>query len=423
MEHLHSRVPYAQWRLRIFRQLFLPSGSSNPGFLSRRVHSSNGRVQDDHNATTRDHSKTRGDDTDSAGAMTPPSQLLPQSPLITHPNPGRAIRHRKKRLPTRDDLSDSDLSNNPWAVALASPVRMCSATGMRMPKAFLTEWGLVEQPASAASSNLDPKSRPDTPIEKIKQEGKGLWILPINLIKDYLAGPSEKGNGKAAARRSLRLRIVDRMPILQKISNAVIRSRKSKHSPFLPMTPLRWKSPLGPLTSACESRLAWRFDMPDFVLRMKRKEVMKQLKSASDGFKKRDVNNVWVSFDTPYPYSGETLLEGLTMEETARGVAFEGIERGVFLVFGDDTGSGIGSSTGEATIAPEIVTLPGIDRKVPVFDLSRLFSKTELEEIRAYHPRFQKSAVLLRSSNKITVDAVLGLWHLQGYLRPTLSKR
>lgn len=422
MEHLHSRVPYAQWRLRVLRQLFLPSGSSNPGFLPRRVHSSNSRVQDDHDATTRNH-KNRRNGTDSAGPTTPPSQLLPQSPLITHPNPGRAIRHRKKRLPTRDDLSDSDLSNNPWAVALASPVRMCSATGMRMPKAFLTEWGLIEQPASAAGSNLDPKSRPGTPIEKIKQEGKGLWILPVNLIKEYLGDPSEEGNGKAATRRSLRLRMVDRMPILQKISNAVIRSRKAKHSPFLPMIPLRWKSPFGPLTSACESRLAWRFDMPDFVLRMKRKEVMKQLKCASDGFKKRDVNNVWVSFDASYPYSGEALLEGLTTEGAARGVTFEHIERGVFLVFGDGTGNGIDASTGEADIAPEIVTLPGIDRKVPVFDLSRLFFKAELEEIRTYHPRFQKPAVLLRPSNKITVDAVLGLWHLQGYLRPTLSKR
>lgn len=163
--------------------------------------------------------------------------------------------------------------------------------------------------------------------------------------------------------------------------------------------------------------------MPDFVLRMKRKEVMRQLKSASDGFKKRDVNNVWVSFDTLYPHSGETLVEGLTKEETARGVTFERIERGVFLVFGDGTGNDIDPNTGEAAVAPEIVTLPGIDRKVPVFDLSRLFSKAESEEIRAYHPRFQKSAVLLRPSNKLTVDAVLGLWHLQGYLRPTLSKR
>jgi hypothetical protein len=69
------------------------------------------------------------------------------------------------------------------------------------------------------------------------------------------------------------------------------------------------------------------------------------------------------------------------------------------------------------TDLPEFIEVPAIGSKVPVFDFTRLFSKTELEEIRGYSTRFQKFAVFFRPTNERTVETALALWKLQGYMR------
>ncbi|KAL4996420.1 hypothetical protein BDV10DRAFT_112636 [Aspergillus recurvatus] len=423
MEHLHSRIPYAQWRLQVFRQLFLSSGSFNTTFLARRVHSNSDNDTEPTESTTSEANKTNtnGNHSDVAdsGSTIRFSHLLPQSPVITNPNPGRALRHRKKRLPTADDLSE--LSKNPWAVALASPVRMCNVTGTRMPKALLTEWGLVEEPAPepepvsapASDFNAELNAQVNTPrprrLEK-KGKDKKLWILPLSLLKDDVI----KGEGKDS-RPHLKFRMLDRNYILQTITNAD--GRKSKQKNFIAnLVPHRWKPPLGPLNAEHQKRLAWRADMPDFVLGLKRREVLKQLKRVSDALCSKNKSHAWwMSFDVQKPYSGETLVEGLMTEGLAGKETPDGLESGVFLVLGEGSVSDAGAADKAATF-PEFVALPGNGRKVPVFDLTRLLP-AELEEIRAYHGRFQKFGVFLKPSDQLSIDAILALWNLQGYVR------
>ncbi|KAL5041723.1 hypothetical protein BDW71DRAFT_211829 [Aspergillus fruticulosus] len=421
MEHLHSRIPYAQWRLQVLRQLFLSSGSSSTTLLSRRVHSSS---DNDTESTTSETNKTntssnKGDTADSGSTMRL-SHLLPQSPLITNPNPGRALRHRKKRLPTPDDLSE--LSKNPWAVALASPVRMCNVTGTRMPRALLTEWGLVEELApepapepeliSTPASDFDVESNAQMNMPRSRRrEKKGkdnkLWILPVSLLRDDVT--------KIDNRPRLKFRMLDRNYILQTITNA--EGRKSKQKNFIAnLVPHRWKPPLGPLTAEHQKRLAWRADMPDFVLGVKRREVLKQLKRVSDAFGSKNRSHAWwMSFDVQRPYSGETLVEGLMTEALAGKETPDGLESGVFLVLGGGSVSDAGAADKAATF-PEFVALPGNGRKVPVFDLTRLLP-AELEEIRAYHGHFQKFGAFLEPSHQLSIDVILALWNLQGYVR------
>src|SRR5436190_20827977 len=62
------------------------------------------------------------------------SKSLVQSPLFIRAENGPK---QRKRRPTKED--DDRLRRNPWAMALASPVRKCSATGARMPAEFLGE--------------------------------------------------------------------------------------------------------------------------------------------------------------------------------------------------------------------------------------------------------------------------------------------
>ncbi|KAL4783526.1 hypothetical protein BJX76DRAFT_251397 [Aspergillus varians] len=411
MEHLHSHLPYAQWRLQILRRLFLPSGLSNSTFLSRRVHSSHNCTQADPNTSTpRNDNETRTDGNNNVDSIIPPSQLLPQSPLIMNPHPGRALRHRKKSRPTPADLSD--LSKNPWAMALATPVRMCNVTGTRMPSALLTEWGLVEQPVSGTDSDQD-----DTFLQGDQNKNSKLWLLPVGLLKDDLVDPAKDRRGPVSARPQLQLRILDRMPNIQTITDSARRSRRSKHSPLAPIVPQRWKPPLGPMTAADESRLFWRLNMPDFVLRTTRQNALRRLKRASDSVGRRTAYKTWLSFDVQEPYSGEALLEGVIKEGQARQEEFDQTQDGIFFIFGEGSGSDVGATAGDFAALPETITLPGIDRKYPVFDLTQLFSQVELGEIRAHHPRFQKPAAFLRPRNELTVDAVLALWNLQGYIR------
>ncbi|KAL4775175.1 hypothetical protein BDW60DRAFT_204445 [Aspergillus nidulans var. acristatus] len=425
MEHLHSRIPYAQWRLQVFYQLFLSSCSSSPAFLSRRVHSSSSyNAEPSTGEANKNNTNKNHDNASNLGSTKRLSQVLPQSPLITNPNPGRALRHRKKRLPTPDDFSE--ISHNPWAVALASPVRMCNVTGTRMPRALLTEWGLVEEPARESTPEPDPISAPasdsnsesntqvHTPrpkrLEKKVKDNK-LWILPLSLLKDDVVKKEGKDN-----RPHLKFRMLDRNYILQTITNADGRKTKQKNF-IVNLVPHRWKPPLGPLNAEHQKRLAWRADMPVFVLGVKRREALKQLKHVSDVLDSKNKSHArWMSFDVQKPYSGETLVEGLMTEGLAGKEVPHGLESGVFLVLGDGSGSGAGDAY-EPAYFPEFVALPGSGRKVPIFDLTRLLSQAELEEIRAYHSRFQKFGAFFKPSRQFCIDAVLALWNLEGYVR------
>ena len=70
------------------------------------------------------------------------SGRLPVSPLV------EALEHKKAtKSPPRGGKKEG-LANNPWATMLASPMRLCSATGVRLPKDLLVPWGLVRKPAT-----------------------------------------------------------------------------------------------------------------------------------------------------------------------------------------------------------------------------------------------------------------------------------
>jgi hypothetical protein len=76
-----------------------------------------------------------------AATQPKPSTCLPVSPLV------QALeRKNTKKLPIKG--GEEELADNPWAKMLASPMRLCSATGVRLPKDLLVPWGLVKNPAT-----------------------------------------------------------------------------------------------------------------------------------------------------------------------------------------------------------------------------------------------------------------------------------
>ncbi|KAL2836971.1 hypothetical protein BJX68DRAFT_259746 [Aspergillus pseudodeflectus] len=389
MESLHSRVPYAQWRLKVFRQLFCSSNGSNKSLQPRRLYSTSPEDSETKPTPEKQFDHKRNHNRSHKGQPEPspskrPSELLPQSPLITRPHPGRDVRHRKKRIANSADFTR--LNKNPWAMALASPVRYCELSSTRMPRAFLTEWAPV----------LDPESLP-TPAS-------ALWLLPIELLQDDLVEPQlTKADGRALPAPYLKLRMHDRMSILQDMAQHIWRARNQKIWPITKLLPSRWRTQVGWGTKE-DARVRWRLDMPKFMRRTLRAYVMKHLQRVSGIFEIQDVRfGVWTSIDVRAPYSEEALVEGLKGLQS-----FERMGEGAVWILGD---------CDSKTDLPEFIEVPAIGSKVPVFDFTRLFSKTELEEIRGYSTRFQKFAVFFRPTNERTVETALALWKLQGYMR------
>ncbi|KJJ36355.1 hypothetical protein AFLA70_96g002940 [Aspergillus flavus AF70] len=410
MECLHGRISYASWRLRVFQRLFLSSTELNGRrTVSRRaVHPTtpNG-PQFQHPEYPREPGQH--DDVESSEAEEPRlSETLPQSPLMKTVHPNLEKKH-KKRAPKPEDLED--LRRNPWAMALATPPRMCSATGTRTPRAFLSDWGMLKRPGSG-----------------------GLWFMPLGLLRQEVAAAAAKnkslrhGDPKALpvafmdkSIRHLAIRLVDRLPLLKRMNSLLASHVYGTRSPVARLFPYRWKHPHGPFTIKEEKQIIWREDMPDFVLSRMRADVVKKLKKACNKYKRLDATNrVWTAIDLN-EYSEAAILEELKRVEP-----FTRMECGAVLVMGtlinSQTGVIESVSQDKATFnavgtLPEYLALPHLPSKVPVFELAQLFSEKELEEIRGYDPRFESPALYFRPNDKITVNAMLSLWKLKGFLR------
>ncbi|OJZ89124.1 hypothetical protein ASPFODRAFT_127057 [Aspergillus luchuensis CBS 106.47] len=418
MACLNSRISYASWRLRVFRQLFRPNGFPEVGY--RAISTSNG-TREPLRPTASSADKTlKSTPTENKEAVAAseeaekgskqhlrPSELLPQSPLLTNPRPGHDKLHKKKRRP---DPKESDIHLNPWAQALASPLRACKVTGARVPRAFMSEWGFVQRP------DVEDK----------------LWLLPVGLMKDKLnpssTTPSQeeghtkddndnhnnKNNVKKNTTRHLTLRIVDRLPLLRTLTSTYWSTKTNrKREPLAKLLPHRWKHPLGPVTSWEESQLSLREDTPTFTLKMMRRDVVQKLKAACDppDTQPEAKRRVWTVLPVSKYGRAHIARRTWSMEP------FERMECCGVLVNNRRRGKP-GRVTGLWPRMPEIVCISKQKKVAPVFDLTVMLGEEELTELREYCPGlFGKTAVVLRPDNKVTVDAMLALWRLRGFVR------
>ncbi|GFF31842.1 hypothetical protein IFM46972_03359 [Aspergillus udagawae] len=418
MESCRQRASYASWRIATFRQLFLTSTSpvSSNRIPRRGISSFIGRDESrspesqneaDAQEVDRGNVGEKGEASSQTAQSVRPSQLLPQSPLLTKALPG-GEKKRKKR-PTQSDADR--LRFNPWAVALASPLRMCTVTGTRLPREFLTDWGLVQ-----------------------RQNDEGLWIMPVGLLRDELSTSKvaqadrddqvEQLSPKNKSLRSLTLRIIDRLPLLKDLTIPLARNKSGRRPLITRLVPFRWKHPLGPLTNREEKRLIWREDMPEFVLERMRKHVLKKLKDMYGAQKRSKSRLESLNIIEVEDSSCDALLEGLRRLEK-----IERMECGGVLVMGRrleqfENGD---SSTAQEQVHdhepakspyPDLVTLPQSQSKVPVFDLTELLSQADLAEVRNYGPLFGNTALILSPDNPAAVQALLALWKLKAFIRP-----
>lgn len=391
MECARHRVPFATWRLHVYRQLL---ATSHPPRVTQRSFTRSARAHE----TSTEAEATVNPDT----KRIPPSQRLPQSPLVTHPR-NEPKKHRKKRA-TREDLEP--LAKNPWAVALASPPRLCTVTGTRLPRALMGEWGLVQGPNE-----------------------ESLHMLPVGLFKDSLAGldttkstspegesPSVEASTQNEDDASVRplhneqsghqlvLRMVDRLPLLRKIAPklGVVNSKGPVVTKLLPS---RWRRPAGPITSRLEHSMVWRENMPEFVLRHMQLDVARKLEKTCKRFSRLGASNgVWNVLEMQ-EYSDPGLEDALRCLQSV-----DRAECGAVLLLGPFP---------ESTLFSGTILLPQTQRTVPIFNLSELLSNADLRKLReAVASHFQHPALFFRPDDPVSIDTMLSLWKLKRFLAP-----
>ncbi|KAJ5769354.1 hypothetical protein N7520_003913 [Penicillium odoratum] len=388
MDCASHRIPLGIWRLRVFKNLLSTS------YQSPKSHSFSSQTR---------HNQSHND------ALTPPSQRLPQSPLLTHPRRGPKQYASPKLAPAKGGLEP--LAKNPWALALASPVRICTLTGARIPRDLMGEWGLVRKPRTETSSDLNDTGGTDQ---------DKMYFLPVDLLKDSLNGntkftaqdQSQDKTGSAAVENKkprLTFHMANSLSALRKI-HGVFSKIKGKKPIASRMVPFRWKHPQGPITAREEKQMAWRIDMPDFILRLARRDVVKRLVAASQQSNHLGAaNGVWRAIEMQ-GYSDLALSEAVAQMEP-----IDRIEYGAVLLLGRSPEVD-GNENG--TVFPGSVALPQT-QNVPVFDLSRLLSDSDLTTLREAAPHFQRSALFFRPNNKAVNGLLLSLWNLKFFLAGT----
>ncbi|KAF3390229.1 hypothetical protein F1880_009272 [Penicillium rolfsii] len=381
MDCTRRQVSYAAWRLRIFRQLLGPSLTPP----SRRYFSG---------------SQIREDEAPSETTTLPLSKRLPQSPLLTSPQ-SSPIKNRK-RPPNSDDVFE--LKKNPWAVALASPVRMCSVTGARIPRDLLGEWGLVRRPDTENSyllpvdlikDTLKLRKQPDSSVPE-----KAPYLDPATLDADTPLTAKAIRNEKPG--QQLLLRMLNSISLLKGLARPLSKNG-GKRPAISRILPFRWKHPLGPITTRVEKNVLWRPDMADYVLQQRRSDVVKKLEKARWRYARLDIpGGVWSVLDIQ-GYSNAALVDALKSIGASDRMA-----SGAVLLLAPSSHGGSW---------PETVFNPSTQSELPVFDLTTLLSESDLAKLRdAEAPHFHNAALFFRPDNYLGVETILALWKLQRFM-------
>ncbi|KAK2801365.1 hypothetical protein FQN50_007750 [Emmonsiellopsis sp. PD_5] len=332
------------------------------------------------------------------------SDSLPKSPIVSRLEQ-RSL--RKKARGTKDELER--LKHNPWAQALASPIRMCSATGARIPRLLLHQWGLVQHPTTGA-----------------------LWLMPVNLVQQELQKaaakiiPPTKDDGDDAlpipARSSFPgLCIANSIGLLERM-NAVKQKLLTAR-----LIPAEWKAPAGPIPQ--KAALVWRQDMPGFVLRHMRDMAVAEVKKIKELEPAGRAEGDWTVLEME-SVNGNALRESLAAVKD-----LENANCGVVIVLRRDEPTSAPETDPETTESsnrppaesssqspshlpqlPEYLDLPQ-GSKVPVYDLTRLLTREQIEALREHGEIFNKPALFCRPGTRAPNPLIFTLFNLHSFMQ------
>ncbi|KAG5929987.1 hypothetical protein E4U42_003641 [Claviceps africana] len=289
---------------------------------------------------------------------------LPISPLFDADWMKARRRQRKDEAGKPTGRFRRKLANNPYAQALATPIRRCPRTATMIPRYFLQDFELVKHPSTDA-----------------------LWWAPGPLSFQGLQTKSTSSTSSASASTDVPPR--NRSPITgyimsrKAIVDRLVASNK-KHAAAL--TAMRTGMALGPEVFSA----VWREDMGNLLLKMMRCHATDALITLSVQREQEAHQNIQ---PCKWEEVGDVRLRGC-----------------VLWLRGED----------EAAVQMATLKVEGAKygQTIAVHDLKWLLGESEAQRLRSESQMFQDHNVLVlrQEKNKYMMGLHLLLWRLQGYL-------
>ncbi|APA10709.1 hypothetical protein sscle_06g054790 [Sclerotinia sclerotiorum 1980 UF-70] len=299
---------------------------------------------------------------------------LPLSPLMDPLFHEARNRHSApKPQPSKEERTpfQEQLAKNPYALALATPVRQCSATQISLPSFFLQDFTLMSHPTtsdpwhvprslSSHSSSLKSSSSEESSVYNPSLGSTTYVAMRQPLFQSFF----KKGSGYTG--------------IYKKFGIVNARSVARKHVTL---------------------QALWRSDMDTFLLELMRRRTVELLEYLC-------------SRDNRYIHKCET-WERVEYSEQV----------GCVLWMGQKVVSGEGQQAEEQeyeqeTPPGEFETKrigPGGRKVVPVFNLRTMMGKDWIQKMREGNRIFENQILVVKHKNA-TKEVQMRLWKLQGYL-------
>ena len=366
---------------------------------------------------------------ESSALSPPPSALLPKSPVFSFLD----SRNRSpKSIPTEE--SNHRLSADPFAAMLASPIRQCRATGIRLPSAFLTEWNVLRDPNDQEPSLLPVGLSPNAKLFGENRFVRRPWLMPPVAEKTETDETNRTSPEPAAPPQP--------SPITAASSN-----EESPHSAPSTNSPARRKT-LHPIRLLSNSALIHHLTLcflPEYLPSEPRPKKQTPSRLLSHGWAIRgitgaDMRNVHWREGLPglvQRLMGERVVEGVrwAVEAETQGVSeiklgdVSGVREGEWgiSIKVDHPGALLRLNREQGTESPKFVWREVSEHdgttwksKVPVFSAWDLMRPETVEKLRGLlveHGNTVKSGVVAVDSRTMEGRAVIAeLWKLTGFL-------
>ncbi|KFY67640.1 hypothetical protein V496_01496 [Pseudogymnoascus sp. VKM F-4515 (FW-2607)] len=305
---------------------------------------------------------------------------FPLSPLMAPiVNSWTARNEPKLPAPLNPTPFQKRLLRNPYALALAKPVRQCAVTRTWLPRSFLQSFELLP--------------RPDT---------EELWYLPRDLSARVPRDERDETETNKRVRPGRRNYVLANKELLEAIN---------KKSSGLAGA---WARFLNPAVGR-SARLKWRSDMDEFVCKMMRKKVEEELvalmkwnkgqiahaKTWDAVVKKKQMGALlWLG---PYTEGADTPEPQVDME------AAEKVSQA------PSTSSPITDKGGPGPLAT-ISYPPYWEKQLPLHNLVMLLGQEGVDSLRAKFPKIMCHEFVVVKDKQDTASLRQWLWKLQGFL-------
>lgn len=242
-------------------------------------------------------------------------------------------------------------------------------------------------------------------------EGKvrktSVWWMPFGLFKDRLSKTTTSTATtpeSSSERKPPKMRILTRALLTEYLPVAKKKDANRNIKAFA-LVPSEWRMRFKKSEYSEVSTVEWPERFTDLMLRYLRGKVVESLKEAYryEQIKSERADQWRVLEVSDGSVSG--LMEGL------RKVEMKDMQTGAVVVMESESTSDPFDSK-----FPDYLTLPQTQSAVPVIDLSTLLSASDRQALRDTAPRLAEKALFFRADGPKSVDAMLAMWELKGYV-------